>query len=123
MRYKGEPVAAVAADTIEIAIKACNLIVVEYEELPAYYTAEDASAKDAVDLHDHREGNIERHVEFEIGDVDGGFADADLVHETEYHCAEVCQVQTEPHAAYVEYDIERDELTVVPTPRCRTTCI
>ena len=69
-------------------------------------------AKDAVDLHDHREGNIERHVEFEIGDVDSGFADADLVHETEYHCAEVCQVQTEPHAAYVEYDGERDELTV-----------
>ena len=50
-------------------------------------------------------------------DVDGGFADADLVHETEYHCAEVCQVQTEPHAAYVEYDGERDELTVVPR-RC-----
>ena len=112
VRYKGEPVAAVAADSIEIAIKACDLIVVEYEELPAYYTAEDALAKDAVDLHDHREGNIERHVEVEIGDVDGGFADADLVHETEYHCAEVCQVQTEPHAAYVEYDGERDELTV-----------
>ena len=44
VRYKGEPVAAVAADTIEIAIKACNLIVVEYEELPAY-CAEDALAE------------------------------------------------------------------------------
>ena len=112
VRYRGEPVAAVAADSIDIAIKACGLIKVEYEELPAYFTAEEALSEDAIDLHDHREGNIERHVEFEIGDPDEGFAEADLVHETEYHCAEVCQVQTEPHAAYAEYDGERDELTV-----------
>ena len=112
VRYRGEPVAAVAADSVEIANKACDLIKIEYEELPAYFTAADAMADGAVDLHEHRAGNIERHVEFDIGDVDGGFAEADLVHETEYHCAEVCQVQTEPHAAYAEYDAERDELTV-----------
>ncbi len=112
VRYRGEPVAAVAADSVEIANKACDLIKIEYEELPAYFTAADAMADGAIDLHEHRAGNIERHVEFDIGDVDGGFAEADLVHETEYHCAEVCQVQTEPHAAYAEYDAERDELTV-----------
>ena len=112
VRYRGEPVAAVAADSVEIANKACDLIKIEYEELPAYFTAADAMADGAVDLHEHRAGNIERHVEFDIGDIDGGFAEADLVHETEYHCAEVCQVQTEPHAAYAEYDAERDELTV-----------
>lgn len=112
VRYRGEPVAAVAADSVEIANKACDLIKVEYEELPAYFTAADAMAEDAIDLHEHRAGNIERHVEFEIGEVDDGFAEADLVHETEYHCAEVCQVQTEPHAAYAEYDAEREELTV-----------
>ena len=112
VRYRGEPVAAVAADSVEIANKACDLIKIEYEELPAYFTAADAMVDGAVDLHEHRAGNIERHVEFDIGDVDGGFAEADLVHETEYHCAEVCQVQTEPHAAYAEYDAERDELTV-----------
>ena len=112
VRYRGEPVAAVAAETIEIARKACDLIRVEYEELPAYFTAADATADDAVDLHDHRPGNIERHVDYEIGDVDAGFAEADLIHETEYHCAEVCQVQTEPHAAFAEYDGERDEMTV-----------
>ena len=112
VRYRGEPVAAVAADSVEIANRACDLIKVEYEELPAYFTADEAMADGAIDLHEHRTGNIERHVEFDIGDVDGGFAEADLVHETEYHCAEVCQVQTEPHAAYAEYDAERDELTV-----------
>jgi len=112
VRYKGEPVAAVAADSIEIAKRACDLIKVEYEELPAYFTAAEAMADGAVDLHDHRPGNIERHVDYEIGDVDAGFEDADLIHETEYHCAEVCQVQTEPHAAFAEWDGERDELTV-----------
>lgn len=112
VRYRGEPVAAVAADTIEIARRACDLIRVEYEVLPAYFTPEDAMAVDAVALHDHRPGNIERHVDYEIGDVEAGFAEADLIHETEYRCAEVCQVQTEPHAAFAEWDGERDELTV-----------
>lgn len=112
VRYRGEPVAAVAAETIETARQACDLIKIEYEELPAYFTAADAMADDAIDLHEHRAGNIERHVEYEIGSVDDGFADADLIHETEYHCAEVCQVQTEPHAAFAEWDAERGELTV-----------
>ena len=116
VRYRGEPVAAVAAETVEIARRACDLIRVEYEDLPAYFTPGDATAEDAVALHEHRPGNIERHVDYEIGDVEAGFAEADLIHETEYHCAEVCQVQTEPHAAFAEYDGERDELTV----RCST---
>ena len=112
VRYRGEPVAAVAADTIAIARRACDLVRIEYEALPACFSAEEAMAPDAVDLHDHRPGNVERHVEFEIGDVESGFAEADLVHETEYRCAEVCQVQTEPHAAFAEYDAARGELTV-----------
>lgn len=112
VRYRGEPVAAVAADTIATARRACDLIRIEYEALPACFSAEEAMAPDAVDLHDHRPGNLERHVEFEIGDVESGFAEADLVHETEYNCAEVCQVQTEPHAAFAEYDAARGELTV-----------
>ncbi len=112
VRYRGEPVAAVAADSIEAARRACDLIRVEYEELPAYFTVADSMADGSVNIHDHRPGNIERHVDYEIGNVDAGFAEADLIHETEYHCAEVCQVQTEPHAAFAEYDGERDELTV-----------
>ncbi len=112
VRYRGEPVAAVAADTIAIARRACDLVRIEYEALPACFSADEAMSPDAVDLHDHRPGNVERHVEFEIGDVESGFAEADLVHETEYLCAEVCQVQTEPHAAFAEYDAARGELTV-----------
>jgi 4-hydroxybenzoyl-CoA reductase subunit alpha len=115
VRYRGEPVAAVAAVDVQTAQKALDLIKVEYEELPAYFSAEDARAPDAMLLHDERPGNIERDVEFDLGDVDAGMAEADLVRELDFHCAEVCQVQTEPHATYAEYDAGRDRLTVRPS--------
>jgi 4-hydroxybenzoyl-CoA reductase subunit alpha len=115
VRYRGEPVAAVAAVDVATAQAALDAIAVEYDELPACFTAEDARAPDAVQLHETRPGNLERHVDYEIGDVDGGFAAADLVRERSYRCAEVCQVQTEPHAAIAEYDAERDRLTVRPS--------
>jgi len=112
VRYRGEPVAAVAALDAATAAEALDLIEVEYQELPAYFTAEAARAADAVQLHEERPGNIERHVEFEIGDVDAGLDAADLVREDTFQCNEVCQVQSEPHAAFAEYDAERERLTV-----------
>ncbi|MEK9677162.1 MAG: xanthine dehydrogenase family protein molybdopterin-binding subunit, partial [Rhodospirillaceae bacterium] len=112
VRYRGEPVACVAAVDVETAQKALDLIKFEYKELPAYFTSADAMAEGAVDLHEHRPGNIEREVDYEIGDVDAGMADADLVMEQVYNCPEICQVQTEPHAAIAEYDAERNYLTV-----------
>lgn len=112
VRYRGEAVAAVAAIDADTAQRAMDLIEVEYEELPAYFTADESRAEGAVLLHEEREGNLERGVEYEIGDVDSGFAKADLVMEDEYHLNEICQVQTEPHAAQAEYDPERDRITV-----------
>ena len=112
VRYRGEAVAAVAAVDVETARRALTLIKVEYEELPAYFTADEARAEDAVQLHEKRSGNMERAVDFEIGDVDAGFAAADLVREGTFHLNEVCQVQTEPHAAYAEFDAQRDRITV-----------
>ena len=112
VRYRGEPIAAVAAVDDATALAALDLIKVTYTELPAYYTSEDALTPDAVALHDERPGNMERHAEFEIGDVAAGFAEADLVREETYQCAEVCQVQIETHAALVEYDAERERMTV-----------
>ena len=97
---------------VETAQKAIDLINFEYRELPAYFTSSDAMSKDAIGLHDHRPGNIEREVDYEIGDVDSALKDADLVLEETYNCPEICQVQTEPHAAIAEYDAERDYMTV-----------
>ena len=112
VRYRGEPLACVAAVDVETAQKAIDLIKFEYRELPAYFTSSDAMSEDAIDLHDHRPGNIEREVDYEIGDVDTALKDADMVLEETYNCPEICQVQTEPHAAIAEYDAERDYMTV-----------
>jgi len=112
VRYRGEPVAAVAAVDDATAQKALRLIKLQVRELPAYFTSHAALADDAVDLHEKKPGNLERDVFFELGDVDQGFAEADLVRETTSNCAEVCQVQMEMHAAIAEYDAVRGRMTV-----------
>ena len=81
VRYRGEPVAAVAAIDAETAERALALIEFEVKELPAYYSSEAARAPDAVLLHDNKPGNIERDVHHQFGDVAQGFAAADLVRE------------------------------------------
>ena len=112
VRYKGEPVAAVAAIDEATADKAIRLIKMKVRELPAYFKAADAMARDAAQLHEKKPGNLERDVLFELGDVAEGFARADLVREATYNCAEVCQNQMEMHAAVADYDAVRDRLTV-----------
>ena len=112
VRYRGEPVAAVAAVDDATARRAIALIKMTVRELPAYYEATAALAPGAVCLHDNRPGNLERDVFFELGAVEQGFAEADLVREGTYDCAEVCQNQMEMHAALADYDAVRDRLTV-----------
>jgi 4-hydroxybenzoyl-CoA reductase subunit alpha len=112
VRYKGEPVAAVAAVDEATADQAVRLIKMRVRELPAYFKAADALAPDAVPLHEKKPGNVERDVLFELGSVADGLAAADLVREATYNCAEVCQNQMEMHAAVAEYDAARDRLTV-----------
>jgi 4-hydroxybenzoyl-CoA reductase subunit alpha len=113
VRYRGEPVAAVAAIDAATAEAAVRLIRMRVRELPAYFTAHAALAPDAVPrLHEKKPGNIERDVAFELGDVAQGFAAASLVREATYNCAEVCQNQMEMHAALAQYDKVRDRLTV-----------
>ena len=112
VRYRGEPVAAVAAVDDATAKKALGLIKLKVRELPAYYTARDAMAPGAVTLHERKPNNIERDVLFELGSVEQGFGEADLVREGTYNCAEVCQNQMEMHAAVADYDVERGRMTV-----------
>ena len=112
MRYRGEPVAAVAAVDDASAREALRRIKFTVRELPAYYTSKAALAPGAVALHEKKPGNIERDVLFELGSTEQGFAQADLVREGTYNCAEVCQNQMEMHAAVAEYDTLRDRMTV-----------
>ncbi len=112
VRYRGEPVAAVAAIDEATAEAALGLIEMDVEELPAYYDPDKARAAGAVDLHDDRPGNLERDVHHEFGDAEAGFEAADIVREDTYHCGEVTHVQMEPDASLADYDAERDRLTL-----------
>src|SRR6202035_5083139 len=112
VRYRGEPVAAVAAIDDATAKEALRRIKLKVRELPAYHAAADAMAPGAIAIHDRKPQNLERDVLFELGDVDAAFASADLIREGTYNCAEVCQNQMEMHAAVADYDVVRDRITV-----------
>jgi 4-hydroxybenzoyl-CoA reductase subunit alpha len=111
-RYRGEPLAAVAAIDDATAKEALRRIKLKVRELPAYHTAQQALVQGAIAIHDHRPHNLERDVLFELGNVEAAFAAADLVREGTYNCAEVCQNQMEMHAAIAECDAVRDRMTV-----------
>ena len=115
VRYRGDPVAAVAAVDELTAEKALGLIKVEYEKLPAYMTAKAAMKPGAVALHDEKPNNILREVHAEFGDVEAAFAEADLVREKVYTFAEVNHVHMELNATLAEYDPVRDWLTLNTT--------
>lgn len=112
VRYRGEPVAAVAAVDEASAEAALRAIVLDIDPLPAYFSAAEARADTAVRLHEKKAGNIERHVEQDFGDVDAGLAAADLVLERSTTYGEVAHGQIELNATLAEYEPESDRLTL-----------
>ncbi|MEM7332074.1 MAG: molybdopterin cofactor-binding domain-containing protein [Chloroflexota bacterium] len=121
VRHVGDRVAAVAADTLEIAEKALELIKVEYEVLPAVFDETEAIKEgapvihdepDVTDIHDAQH-NICHHIEAHVGDVEAGFAAADHVFEHTYHVHQVQQCPIEPHIAISYWDA--DERLVIRT--------
>ena len=104
--FHGHPVAAVAATTEAIAAEACELIDVDYEVLPWAIEIEDAIKPDAPILHDFIEfdgkpSNIAGMLEHKLGDVEDGFAQADVVIERSFNTRPVHQGYIEPHACLV----------------------
>ncbi|RAI34740.1 4-hydroxybenzoyl-CoA reductase subunit alpha [Rhodoplanes serenus] len=115
VRYRGEPVAAVAAVDEETAAQALALIAVEIEPLPAYFESVKARAPGATLLHENKPGNVEREVHNELGDVAAGLAAADLVRKRKFTFAEVNHAHLELNATLAEYDPERGWLTLHST--------
>jgi CO/xanthine dehydrogenase Mo-binding subunit/aerobic-type carbon monoxide dehydrogenase small subunit (CoxS/CutS family) len=97
VRYVGDAMAIVAADTQEIAKEALKLIEVEYEPLPVVDTAEFAHQPDAPRVHEM--GNLLKHIKVAKGDMEQGFADADVVIERTYHTASTEHAFLEPECA------------------------
>ena len=111
VRYYGDEVAAVAADSKEAAKKAIDLISVEYEELPTVYDPLEAMEDEAPDLHeDCKAGkNIPGHIiNLKLGDVEKGFEEADHVFEHTFKLPKVKQAQLETQAALAKIDKSGD---------------
>src|SRR5258708_6821981 len=82
VRFVGDPVAAVAAIDEDVAFDAMNLIEVEYERLNTISSIEEAIMIDDPKIHEYGdEANIHKKVSLEFGEVDEGFAEADLIRE------------------------------------------
>jgi len=104
VRFIGEEVAAVAAVDEDTAAAALDLITVEYEELPAVFTIDEAMKPGAVLIHEHNPGNINVHVKIDVGDVGKGFAASYYVREDTFSAPEESYFQTEPYAVVAQFD-------------------
>ena len=121
VRFVGDRVAAVAAETEEIAERALELIEVDYEILAAVFDPEEAMRLGAPCLHpepesyqiEDRHRNLAARIEAEVGDVDQAMAAADLVVEADYVVPQVQQVPLENHITITYWD--EDERLVVRT--------
>lgn len=103
VRFAGEAVALVAAESPEAADAALKLIAVEYEPLPAIFTVERAMADGAPILHDAHPDNRLVHARLRHGDVEAAFAAADDVLETTYTSPLAQQASLEPHSAAAQW--------------------
>ncbi len=119
VRFVGDRVAAVAAETAEIAEQALKLIKVDYEVKPAVLDPRKAMDPDAPRIHPEPESyrihdasrNIAAHLHAEVGDVQRGFAESDLIVEGEYIVPQVQQTPIENHIVITYWD-EDDRLVV-----------
>ena len=107
VRFIGDPVAAVAAIDEDVAFDAMNLIEVEYEPLDTISTIDEAVLIDEPRIHDYGDhGNVHKKVSLEFGNVDEGFAEADLVREDTFFYEGNTHLPMEQHAAVAHFDAD-----------------
>ena len=106
VRYIGDNVAGVAAESEAVAEEALRLIRVDYEVLPAHFDPEKSMLAETDLIHADRSHNIEREYHHHFGDVEEGFAGADYIREDRFDCAEVTHAALEPHSTLAAFDAE-----------------
>ena len=104
VRFVGDRVALVAAETVEAAESAAKLVHVEYEDLPIVSDARAAMESDSALVHADRENNILGHVRIRKGDVEAAFASADLVIEEEFSTSWQEHAYLQPDAGIAYYE-------------------
>ena len=114
VRFVGDRVAAVVAETEVIAAKARDLIEVEYEDLPVVTDVEEAMSENAPILHPDVGSNTFGHHKLYNGDLEAGFRAADVIIESVFNtpAQEHAFLQTESGLAYIDED---GRLAVVTT--------
>ena len=125
IRYIGEPVAAVAAVDEDTAQAAVELIEVEYEDLPAYFSPEEACKPGAMPIHEdfasYRKSNfivgsplpnVCEHFKLRTGDVEQGFQKSDLTLEERYVVPVIQHAAMEPHSAHAQVDPKTGRVTI-----------
>jgi putative selenate reductase molybdopterin-binding subunit len=119
VRYVGDRVAAVAAESLEIAEEAVKLIEIEYEMLPCVFDPLEAMKPGAPIIHDEPDSeriydpkrNICGHIDVQVGNVEKGFREADIVIENEFRVARIQHAQLELHVCITHLD-ENDRLVM-----------
>lgn len=120
VRYYGEAVAAVAAETEDIALKAISLIEVEYEPLPVVQDVEEAIKPDAPLLHEDMANytwlkesyfpeigtNVANRFKIRKGNVDEAFKKADVIVENRFYQPQILHVPLETHALICQWGIK-----------------
>src|SRR6267142_2626246 len=104
VRYVGDNVACVVAESESIAEAALELIDVEYEPLPAWFDPEDSMKAQSDFIHEQRPNNIEKDYHHVFGDPDAGFAQANVVLEGRYIANEVTHAAMEPHCTLAAFE-------------------
>jgi CO/xanthine dehydrogenase Mo-binding subunit len=115
IRFAGQPLAAVAATSLDVAAEALALIDVVGEPQPPILDVAAALAPGAPLVHEawadytalpilHRDGNVCNRARIVVGDVERGFAEADRIFEHRFTTASVHQGYTEPRAAVAQWD-------------------
>jgi xanthine dehydrogenase molybdenum-binding subunit len=100
VRYVGDAVAIVAAESEEIAAAALELIEVDYEKLPAVTDALEAAKPGAALVHEERpDGNLLKHIKVKKGDIESGFAEADMIVDQTYRTPTTEHLFLEPECS------------------------
>ncbi len=114
VRFVGDRVAAVAAESEEVAEEALRLIRVEYKVLPAVFSPEEALADGAPVIHDEEDAtgihdaqhNIAAAVDIPVGDIEQGFSESDVVVEATCEIPYSQHTPIEPHCTVAYFDEE-----------------
>ncbi len=111
VRFVGDQVALIVAESEEIAARARDLIKVEYEDLPVIADPFEALKESAPRLHPERDSNLFCHYRIRKGDVETAFAQADVIIEGEYHTPVQEHAYLQPEAGIGMID-EQGRVTV-----------